>query len=133
MEMGRLTISPSPTDLGKTLAEEDDLEFHGHRQRAQGLRRWWKELGIAERYEYARKTVFREHEIPPSKEGRKIPLRAEHVVALVDERTGGGYVNNTVGFGTVRAGGGGLRRSWRRRIGGRGIIRALWMLRLRMG
>jgi hypothetical protein len=96
MELGRLTTSPSPPDMRKTLAEDEELVYHGNPPRRGRLRRWWKELGVNDRYEYVRKTIFREHEIPPSKDGRKIPLRAQHKETLIDERTGGHYVNNTV-------------------------------------
>lgn len=100
VELGRLTTSPSPPEMRKEGADDTDDEdlvhYHPRSMRATGLRRWWKELGVKERYEYTRKTIFREHEIPPSKDGRKIPLRAHYEVPLIDERTGGHYVNNTV-------------------------------------
>lgn len=43
-----------------------------------------------------KKTILRAHELPPSKDGRRIPLNAERKDLLIDERTGHHYVNNTV-------------------------------------
>ncbi|KZF26576.1 phospholipid P-type ATPase transporter [Xylona heveae TC161] len=47
-------------------------------------------------YEKARKTILRINELPPSKDGRHIPLDPMRKKALTDERTGRGYVANTV-------------------------------------
>ena len=44
-----------------------------------------------------KKAILRAHELPPSKEGRRIPLDVRRTALLIDERTGNHYVNNTVG------------------------------------
>ncbi|KAF8542184.1 hypothetical protein BDD12DRAFT_826043 [Trichophaea hybrida] len=43
-----------------------------------------------------KKTILRTHELPPSKDGRRIPLNAERKDVLIDERTGHHYVNNII-------------------------------------
>ncbi|TKA31062.1 hypothetical protein B0A50_02030 [Salinomyces thailandicus] len=40
--------------------------------------------------------VFRQRPLPPSRDGRHVPLRASHKQSLVDERRGHGYLSNTV-------------------------------------
>jgi phospholipid-translocating ATPase len=47
-------------------------------------------------YSKARKFLLRIQEIPPSKNGRHIDLDATRKKSLVDERTGKGYVSNTI-------------------------------------
>ena len=47
-------------------------------------------------YERARKTVLRVQEIPPSKDGRHIPIDPARQEHLTDERTGREYVDNTI-------------------------------------
>ncbi|KAL7276134.1 drs2 neo1 protein [Rhizina undulata] len=47
-------------------------------------------------YHKARKFILRVNEIPPSKEGRKIPLEATGQENLIDERTGQKYIDNTI-------------------------------------
>jgi phospholipid-translocating ATPase len=46
--------------------------------------------------ENLRKTIFREHPLPPSKDGRQIDLDASRKQSLTDERTGKNYVNNFI-------------------------------------
>ncbi|KAH8704128.1 putative phospholipid-transporting ATPase [Talaromyces proteolyticus] len=46
--------------------------------------------------ETIRKTVFRIKEIPPTKDGRHIELNVSCVDALIDERTGKPYVDNSI-------------------------------------
>ena len=43
-----------------------------------------------------KKTILRTHKLPPSSEGRRIPLHVRRTALLIDERTGNHYVNNTV-------------------------------------
>ena len=105
--MGTLATTPSPPDVGKSVVEEEDAElvFHGHppekggvlAKGGEGMMIWWEGLWVKQKMEAARKWVMREREIPPSKEGRKIPLRAEQREKLVDERTGKDYISNWVG------------------------------------
>ncbi|KAF2159541.1 hypothetical protein M409DRAFT_60753 [Zasmidium cellare ATCC 36951] len=40
--------------------------------------------------------VLRQKPLPPSKEGRHVPLRALHQEHLIDERRGHGYISNTI-------------------------------------
>ena len=47
-------------------------------------------------YERARKSILRVKEIPPSKDGRHIPLDSTRRKALTDERTGRDYMDNTI-------------------------------------
>ena len=47
-------------------------------------------------YHYAHDFILRIQTLPPSKDGRRISLEAERTQALVDERTGRGYIDNTV-------------------------------------
>jgi phospholipid-translocating ATPase len=49
-----------------------------------------------------KKTILRQHELPPTKEGRKIPLDLTRTENLIDERTGRHYVNNTVRGGPAK-------------------------------
>ncbi|QDS77253.1 hypothetical protein FKW77_003537 [Venturia effusa] len=46
--------------------------------------------------ENLRKTIFREHPLPPSKDGRNIDLDVSRREALKDERTGKNYVDNFI-------------------------------------
>ncbi|KAL1969264.1 hypothetical protein VTN77DRAFT_9456 [Rasamsonia byssochlamydoides] len=46
--------------------------------------------------ETVRKTVFRIRDIPPSKAGRQIDLDVNRTEALIDERTGKHYINNSI-------------------------------------
>ncbi|KAF2398847.1 phospholipid-translocating P-type ATPase [Trichodelitschia bisporula] len=43
-----------------------------------------------------RKAIFGAHELPPSKDGRHIPLDASRKKSLIDERTGKDYIDNTI-------------------------------------
>lgn len=97
MEMGMLAMSPTPPEFTKPLpdelagigAQESRPRFMSSSMdaRLQRAAVGWSDL---------KKTVMRTHELPPTKEGRKIPLDAERVDLLMDERTGYQYVNNTV-------------------------------------
>ncbi|KAK4508784.1 hypothetical protein PRZ48_002523 [Zasmidium cellare] len=40
--------------------------------------------------------VLRQKPLPPSKDGRHVPLRAVHETTLIDERRGHGYISNTI-------------------------------------
>lgn len=51
---------------------------------------------IKDAYERARKFVLRIQDIPPSKDGRHIPLDPSRKKALVDERTGHPFVSNII-------------------------------------
>lgn len=46
--------------------------------------------------ENLRKTIFREHPLPPSKDGRQIDFDPSRQQALTDERTGKAYVDNFI-------------------------------------
>ena len=45
---------------------------------------------------YVLELVFRRKPLPPSKNGRHIPLAASHAKHLVDERRGHGYISNSI-------------------------------------
>ena len=51
----------------------------------------WKELK-----ERLRKTILRIHDLPPSKDGRHIPLGLSRRKPLIDERRGHEYISNTI-------------------------------------
>ena len=51
---------------------------------------------IKENYRRARKFVLRIHEIPPSKDGRHIPLDPSRKNSLIDERTRRPFINNFI-------------------------------------
>ena len=51
---------------------------------------------ISETYQRARKLILRIQEMPPSKDGRRIPLNPSRNDALVDERTGRPYISNII-------------------------------------
>ncbi|EGO59265.1 hypothetical protein NEUTE1DRAFT_79192 [Neurospora tetrasperma FGSC 2508] len=45
---------------------------------------------------YVLELIFQEKELPPSKDGRHIPLRPHHDKPLIDERRGSAYIPNTI-------------------------------------
>lgn len=47
-------------------------------------------------YKNVRNFLLRINEIPPSREGRKIPVDAERKTPLIDQKTGKEYINNTI-------------------------------------
>jgi len=48
------------------------------------------------RYTHFAELVLRRKPLPPSKDGRHIPLRAVHETPLLDERRGRSYISNSV-------------------------------------
>lgn len=46
--------------------------------------------------QYVAEPILRQKPLPPSKDGRHVPLRARHEEALIDERRGHAYLSNTV-------------------------------------
>lgn len=77
------TWTPSPPLVGvKTFPGHSPLQKYRH----------WAER----RYERARKFVLDIQDVPPTKDGRHIPLELSRREHLVDERTGKAYISNLI-------------------------------------
>lgn len=102
----RVTVTPeyaeyisSASDLSKSKLSAGPIALPHYNT-------WLQETGPGKRVrlvkrtrelaEQARKFVFRIHDIPPSKDGRHIPLSANHGGPLTDERTAAPYASNWI-------------------------------------
>ena len=61
---------------------------------------WHKEIIVQKASlwykEYIFRRILRQHEVPPTKDGRHIDLDASRDIPLIDERTGKEYINNAI-------------------------------------
>jgi hypothetical protein len=108
VELGILGKPSSSLDLKKSSSGDmTELIHDDHPLRRNVLRdnhvslwaqRHYRQLRglIVSRYVDVKKAVLKANEIPPSKDGRRIPLDVTRKTQLIDERTGHHYLNNYV-------------------------------------